>query len=96
MRSCYFVLFLLLVLVCTTACDSHVVTHMNSQCGNPHLRIKDPFWKEVCQSRKQVYNVLRVSSGQKKDHMLNEIGTVFHKEDIRAWRRFRRSVRSKK
>ena len=93
MRSCYFILFLLLV---CTACDSHVVTHMNSQCGNPHLRIKDPFWKEVCQSRRQVSIALRISSDQKKDHMLNELSTVFLKEDIRAWRRFRRTVRSKK
>ncbi|MBT4942332.1 MAG: hypothetical protein HOL80_04295 [Candidatus Magasanikbacteria bacterium] len=82
---------LFLLLLCT-ACDSHVVTHMNSQCGNPHLRIKDPFWKEVCQSRRQVSNALRVSSDQKKDQML----MVFLKEDFRAWRRFRRIVRSKK
>ena len=82
---------LFLLLLCT-ACDSHVVIHMNSQCGNPHLRIKDPFWKEVCQSRRQVSNALRVSSDQKKDQML----MVFLKEDFRAWRRFRRIVRSKK
>ena len=82
---------LFLLLLCT-ACDSHVVTHMNSQCGNPHLRIKDRFWKEVCQSRRQVSNALRVSSDQKKDQML----MVFLKEDFRAWRRFRRIVRSKK
>ena len=93
MRSCYCMLFLLLL---CTACDSHVVTHMNSQCGNPHLRIKDPFWKEVCQSRRQVSIALRISSDQKKDHLLNELSTVFHKEDIRAWRRFRRTVWSKK
>jgi len=84
MRSCYFILFLLLV---CTACDSRAVVHMGRQCGNPHLRIEDPFWKEVCQSRRQVSNALRISSDQKKDQMLR----VFLKEDFRAWRRFRRT-----